>query len=279
MKKVLVALMALMMMVSLVACGGAGSDGSAAGSAGNGDSDSYIDQIKAKGELVVGTSADYPPYEFHTEIDGVDTIVGFDIAIAQAIADDLGVELKIVDMSFDNLLMSLANGEFDMVIAGLSASEERMKTNDFSDTYLESKNLILVRKEDENKYTTTDSLKGVKTGAQTGTMCYDRIVPFVGEESMVGLAKVPDLVMELKDGKLDVITLDYMAVLTYAAENDDLVAVDCGIPSDDEGYSIAFQKGNTEMVEYVNGVLAKLKEDNAIEQYIIEAQELAGTEE
>ena len=151
MKKVLVALMALMMMVSLVACGGAGSDGSATGSAGSGDSDSYIDQIKAKGELVVGTSADYPPYEFHTEIDGVDTIVGFDIAIAQAIADDLGVELKIVDMSFDNLLMSLANGEFDMVIAGLSASEERMKTNDFSDTYLESKNLILVRKEDENK--------------------------------------------------------------------------------------------------------------------------------
>ena len=276
MKKIIVLLMAVMMTMGLAACGGS-ADGSAAAS--GGESDSYIDQIKAKGELVVGTSADYPPYEFHTEIDGVDTIVGFDIAIAQAIADDLGVELKIVDMSFDNLLMSLANGEFDMVIAGLSADEERMKTNDFSDTYLESKNLILVRKEDESKYTTTDSLKGVKTGAQTGTMCYDRIVPFVGEDSMVGLAKVPDLVMELKNGKVDVITLDYMAVLTYAAENDDLVAVDCGLPSDDEGYSIAFQKGNTEMVEYVNGVLAELKESGAIEQYIIEAQELAGTEE
>lgn len=276
MKKIIVLLIAVMMTMGLAACGGS-ADGSAAAS--GGESDSYIDQIKAKGELVVGTSADYPPYEFHTEIDGVDTIVGFDIAIAQAIADDLGVELKIVDMSFDNLLMSLSNGEFDMVIAGLSADEERMKTNDFSDTYLESKNLILVRKEDESKYTTTDSLKGVKTGAQTGTMCYDRIVPFVGEDSMVGLAKVPDLVMELKNGKVDVITLDYMAVLTYAAENDDLVAVDCGLPSDDEGYSIAFQKGNTEMVEYVNGVLAELKESGAIEQYIIEAQELAGTEE
>ena len=276
MKKIIVLLMAVMMTMGLAACGGS-ADGSAAAS--GGESDSYIDQIKAKGELVVGTSADYPPYEFHTEIDGVDTIVGFDIAIAQSIADDLGVELKIVDMSFDNLLMSLSNGEFDMVIAGLSADEERMKTNDFSDTYLESKNLILVRKEDESKYTTTDSLKGVKTGAQTGTMCYDRIVPFVGEDSMVGLAKVPDLVMELKNGKVDVITLDYMAVLTYAAENDDLVAVDCGLPSDDEGYSIAFQKGNTEMVEYVNGVLAELKESGAIDQYIIEAQELAGTEE
>jgi polar amino acid transport system substrate-binding protein len=276
MKKIIVLLMAVMMTMGLAACGGSADESAAAS---GGESDSYIDQIKAKGELVVGTSADYPPYEFHTEIDGVDTIVGFDIAIAQAIADDLGVELKIVDMSFDNLLMSLSNGEFDMVIAGLSADEERMKTNDFSDTYLESKNLILVRKEDESKYTTTDSLKGVKTGAQTGTMCYDRIVPFVGEDSMVGLAKVPDLVMELKNGKVDVITLDYMAVLTYAAENDDLVAVDCGLPSDDEGYSIAFQKGNTEMVEYVNGVLAELKESGAIDQYIIEAQELAGTEE
>jgi polar amino acid transport system substrate-binding protein len=276
MKKIIVLLMAVMMTFGLGACGSGSAEESAAAS---GSSDSVIDQIKAKGELVVGTSADYPPYEFHTEIDGVDTIVGFDIAIAQAIADDLGVELKIVDMSFDNLLMSLSNGEFDMVIAGLSANEERLKTNDFSDTYLESKNLILVRKEDENKYTTTDSLQGVKTGAQTGSMCYDRIVPFVGEESMVGLAKVPDLVMELKNGKVDVITLDYMAVLTYAAENDDLVAVDCGLPSDDEGYSIAFQKGNTELVEYVNGVLADLKEEGAVEQYIIEAQELAGTEE
>ena len=109
MKKVVVLILALIMTMSLVACGGS-SEGSAAA-----ESDSYIDQIKAKGELVVGTSADYPPYEFHTEIDGVDTIVGFDISIAQAIADDLGVELKIVDMSFENLLMSLSNGEFDMV--------------------------------------------------------------------------------------------------------------------------------------------------------------------
>ncbi len=72
-------------------------------------------------------------------MDGKDTIVGFDMEIAQAIADKLGVPLKIVDMSFDNLLMSLANDEFDLVIAGLTADEERRKTTDFSDPYLESK--------------------------------------------------------------------------------------------------------------------------------------------
>ena len=254
MKKVVVLILALVMTMSLVACGGGSSDGSAAA-----ESDSYIDQIKAKGELVVGTSADYPPYEFHTEIDGVDTIVGFDISIAQAIADDLGVELKIVDMSFENLLMSLSNGEFDMVIAGIEENEERAKTCDFSDPYLESKNLILVRKEDESKYTTLDSLQGVKAG--------------------VGLAKVNDLVMELNAGKVDVLFLDYMAVLAYANGNDNLVAVDCGIPSDDLGYSIAVQKGNQEMVDYINGVLTELKDSGAIEQYILDATELAGPEE
>jgi polar amino acid transport system substrate-binding protein len=274
MKKVVVLILALVMTMSLVACGGGSSDGSAAA-----ESDSYIDQIKAKGELVVGTSADYPPYEFHTEIDGVDTIVGFDISIAQAIADDLGVELKIVDMSFENLLMSLSNGEFDMVIAGIEENEERAKTCDFSDPYLESKNLILVRKEDESKYTTLDSLQGVKAGAQNGTICYDRCVKYCGEENTVGLAKVNDLVMELNAGKVDVLFLDYMAVLAYANGNDNLVAVDCGIPSDDLGYSIAVQKGNQEMVDYINGVLTELKDSGAIEQYILDATELAGPEE
>ena len=121
MKKAIALLLALVTLLSLTACAGKEDTASSA-----------LDQIKQKGELVVGTSADYPPYEFHAEVDGKDTIVGFDMEIAQAIADKLGVSLKIVDMSFDNLLMSLANDEFDLVIAGLSADEERRKTTDFS---------------------------------------------------------------------------------------------------------------------------------------------------
>ena len=158
MKKVIALLLALVTLLSLTACAGKEDAASSA-----------LDQIKQKGELVVGTSADYPPYEFHTEVDGKDTIVGFDMEIAQAIADKLGVPLKIVDMSFDNLLMSLANDEFDLVIAGLTADEERRKTTDFSDPYLEAKNLILVRAEDADKYASLDDLKGVKGGAQTGS--------------------------------------------------------------------------------------------------------------
>ena len=199
--------------------------------------------------------------------------------IAQAIADKLGVSLKIVDMSFDNLLMSLANDEFDLVIAGLSADEERRKTTDFSDPYLEAKNLILVRAEDADKYASLDDLKGAKGGAQTGSKPYNNCVTYCGEETTVGLAKVQDLVMELEAGKLDVVFLDYMTVLSYADAKEDLAAVDLNIPDTSDGYSIAVKKGNTELAEFINGVLAELKEQNAIEQFIVEAKKLESAAE
>lgn len=268
MKKTIALILALAMVFSLAAC-----------SSGGGSSQSAIDKIKEKGKLTVGTSADYPPYEFHAEINGVDTIVGFDIAIAKAIADDLGVECEIVDMSFDNLLMSLANGEFDMVIAAITANEEREKAVDFSDPYLESKSLILVKTADAGKYKTLDDIVGAKGGAQTGSITYDRCVQYVGEASTVGLAKVQDLVMELQAGKLDLLFLDYMTVLTYAAVKDDLEAVDVGIPQDTEGYQIAVQEGNKELQEFINGAIAKLQAAGAIEGFIVEAQQLAGMDE
>ena len=261
MKKAIALLLALVTLLSLTACAGKEDAASSA-----------LDQIKQKGELVVGTSADYPPYEFHTEVDGKDTIVGFDMEIAQAIADKLGVSLKIVDMSFDNLLMSLANDEFDLVIAGLSADEERRKTTDFSDPYL-------VRAEDADKYASLDDLKGVKGGAQTGSKPYNNCVTYCGEETTVGLAKVQDLVMELEAGKLDVVFLDYMTVLSYADAKEDLAAVDLGIPETSDGYSIAVKKGNTELAEFINGVLAELKEQNTIEQFIVEAKKLESAAE
>ena len=138
-KKFAALLLALMMILSLAACGSKSDDSAQGSSDGDASPDdtakSKIEQIKEAGVLVMGTSADYPPNEFHTEVDGKDTIVGFDVAIAQHIADDLGVELKVVDMSFDNLCINLAKGDFDIVIAGMASTEERLKSVDFSDPY------------------------------------------------------------------------------------------------------------------------------------------------
>ena len=116
-------------------------------------------------------------------------------------------------------------------------------------------------------------------GAQTGSKPYNNCVTYCGEEATVGLAKVQDLVMELEAGKLDVVFLDYMTVLSYADAKEDLAAVDLGIPETSDGYSIAVKKGNTELAEFINGVLAELKEQNAIEQFIVEAKKLESAAE
>ena len=121
MKKIFALLLAVVMTLSLAACGE--KEEVAA---------SKLDQIKAAGKIVLGTSADYPPCEFHTEIDGKDTIVGYDISLAQYIADDLGVELEVVDMAFDGLCISLSKGDFDMVISGMSNTPERAMAVDFT---------------------------------------------------------------------------------------------------------------------------------------------------
>ena len=235
-KKFAALFLALMMILSLAACGSKSDDSAQDSSDGDASSDdtakSKIEQIKEAGVLVMGTSADYPPNEFHTEVDGKDIIVGFDVAIAQYIADDLGVELKVVDMSFDNLCINLAKGDFDIVIAGMASTEERLKSVDFSDPYFKQQQAILIRAEDDALYNKPEDLSGHKVGVQNGTIQVPIANELAGEENVVGLVKAQDLIMELKSGKLDVVYIDYTAALAFAAANDDLTVKDVGIESD-----------------------------------------------
>ena len=149
-KKAAAMAMSLIMVLGVASCGAEEEKPDANGEAEEAvdyENSERIKEIKDSGKLVVGTSADYAPFEFHTKIDGEDTIVGFDIAIAQKIADSLGVELEVVDMAFDSLLISLDNGDFDMVLASLGATEERKKAVDFSEPYHQSTHLVVVRAE------------------------------------------------------------------------------------------------------------------------------------
>ena len=145
MKKMMSLLMALAVAVSLAACGSAQTGNKEEVKTEN-TASNKLEQIKAKGVLVLGTCADYPPYETHAIVDGKDEIVGFDIEIAKEIAKALGVELKIEDMDFDALLVSLNSDKVDMVIAGMSANEERAKAVDFSMIYYNPQQKIVIRK-------------------------------------------------------------------------------------------------------------------------------------
>lgn len=284
MKKLLSLLLALVMLLSFAACANDddtppadGDDqqqeeqnGSEAGTM------NKLADIKAAGELVVGTSADYPPYEFHTEIDGKDTIVGFDIAIAQAFADELGVELKLVDMAFESLLISLQNGDFDLVMAGLTPDEERAKTVDFTDVFFHNKQIVIIRAEDADKYVTTEDMAGTTLGVQAGTIQETIAADLTDENKVVKLKKFPELIMELKTGKVDGVCTNTMVASAYVSAHPDLLCQDIGIVWDNTGFSGAIQKGdNGEFMAFLNETIAKLQEDGSIDRFVAEAQQLA----
>ena len=270
MKKALALLLAVMTVLSLAACGAKKDDAAVdnasdpAGDTAQEETSSTpnVDAIKKAGVLVVGTSADYPPYEFHTEIDGKDTIVGFDIAIAQYFADQMGVELKVVDMSFNSLLISLAKGDFDLVMAGMTPNEERKKAVDFTDVFYRNKQIVLIRTEDADKFQTMEDLVGHKGAVQTGTVQEQIAHDAIGEENTVGL--------------VDMVFTNSLVAAGYVAQNPDLMIQDVGIPYEDDGFAGAVQKGKEDLVEYFNGIIAEMAEQNLVEQYIAEAQELAG---
>lgn len=233
--------------------------------------------IIANGKLVLGTSADYAPFEFHTEINGTDTIVGFDISIAQYMAEQLGVELEIVDMSFDNLLISLNKGDFDIVLAAISSNEERAKAVDFSNEYYLSNNVILVQKQNADKYTTKESLQGVSMAAQKGTVCETRAKELAGESSVVSLVKVQDMVSELLSGKVKAVLLDKPVASGYVIMQDSLEMVDIGLVAE-EGMSVAMKKDSAGLTELVNCMLSQLTEEQ-LDSWMGEAQVTAGVEE
>ena len=164
-KKVCSSLLIVVLVLSLVACGNSNES-----KEGSGDGPS-LSKIKKQGEIVLGTSADYPPYEWLSkDKDGNTQVVGFDIALGQAIADKLGVKLKVQDMAFNGIIPSLKAGDVDIAIAGLAANEERKEAIDFTDTYHGGSQGVLIRKEDAEKYKSKDDFKGAKVAAQLGSL-------------------------------------------------------------------------------------------------------------
>ena len=285
MKKFLSLLLALVMLLSFAACAKddetppVDDDGQVQG---NDDQTtlSKIDAIKQAGHLVVGTSADYPPYEFHTEIDGVDTIVGFDMAIAQAFADKLGVELKVVDMAFESLLISLQEGKFDLVMAGLTPDEERSKSVDFTDVFFNNTQFVIIRAEDAEKYVTTEDMAGTKLGVQKGTVQETIAAGLTDENKVVKLAKFPELIMELKTGKIDGVCTNSMVASAYTSAHPDLICQDIGIVWENTGFAGAIQKGdNAEYLAFLNETIAELQADGSIDNFVAHAQALANAAE
>ena len=255
----------LLVSLILTACGGSEDTSSES---------SIIEAIQNSGKIVMGTSADYPPYEFHKQIDGKDTIVGFDIDIAKEIAKDLNVELEIKDMDFDGLLAALETENVDIIVAGMTPDEERSKSVDFSKVYYDPEQGLLVRNEDKDKYQSLDDLKGMKIGAQKGTIQED-VANDIEDAQVKALGKITDLVLELKNEKIDGLILAIPVAEAYDKANDDITLsphIDFG---KEGGVAVAIKKGNDELVDAINSTIDRVMEEGLLDKFIQDATALA----
>ena len=226
-----------------------------------------------KGKLVLGTSADYPPFEFHMlDENGKDVIVGIDVSVAQKIAEDMGLELEIVDISFDNLLTAMDKGQCDIVIAAMESNPERDLVADFSDPYYtDLPPMILVKAENAAQFTTLESFNGLVVGAQTGTTKADIVTNDLVGAELLGLAAVNDLVNSLVYDKCVAIVLDGAVAMQYAEANEDLVIAEVSL-GEAYPYCVAVKEGDPKgLLESINKTLAKITTDGTIDKYIADA--------
>lgn len=214
---------------------------------------------KEKKTIVFGTSADYAPFEFHVLKDGVDTIVGLDVSMAKKIADDMGAELVIKDISFDNLCIELSQGTVDFVIAAMELSPDRDELVDFSDPYYtDVPPKIVALKDAADSYTALSDFSGKTVGAQTATTKADIVANDMEGANALLLSSVNDLINSLVNAKCDAIVLDGAVADKYVAANDNLAIVDIALgDSDVEPYRVAIQNGDPDgILESINKSIA-----------------------
>ena len=274
MKKKLSLLLVVVMILSLVltACGGNGSGVQDENDNNDEVQQSSVERIKDSGQLILGTDADYPPFEFHALVDGKDTIVGFDIEIAKYIADELEVELVIQDMEFDKLLGGLSTGMLDIVIAAMNPDPGRAAN--FTDIYYEANLAVLVAK-DNTEITTVEDLDGKSIGVQIGTTQEDVARETINDADVKALGNNGDIIMNLKTNKIDAAIIEAPVAASYVSVNDDIMIVEgFELDSGSDGVAIAVKEGDDELTELLNEMLADMKEQGLIEKWFVEANEM-----
>ena len=274
MKKILAMAMAVVMALGLSACGGnnsaasssaAGSvSGSASGSASNGDA---AFTTVTPGKLTMSTNASFPPYEMVAD-DG--SFEGIDVEVAGAIAEKLGLELQVDDMGFDAALQAAQTGKSDMVMAGVTITEERQAVMDFSNSYANGVQVVIV-KEDSPIQTVDDLANANMIGCQMGTTGYIYCSDTVenggfGEDHVTPYDDGAAAVQALMNGQVDAVVIDNMPAQEYVAANPGLKILDGEFTNED--YAIGVAKGNTALLDAINGALEELTADGTIQSIV-----------
>ena len=234
-----------------------------------------LDAIRERGQLILGTESTYPPFEFIVIENGASVGVGFDVSLAQAIADKLGVELVTSEMAFDSLIPAVQAGTVD-IAASITPTEERKQAVDFSDNYYDTTNVFVVRKGEEGNFTAKESFDGKTIGAQMGTAQNTLVVEDMTNAQSLLLPKTTTLIQELNTGNIDAICLEKpVADIYVAAYPDDLAVCSYEVPVEEGGVAIPVAKGQEDLLNFINEVIAEMKANGEMERIYQEACTLA----
>lgn len=234
-KKILALIMVLAFAVAMTGCGGSGSGGT----------------------LVMATNATFPPYEY---VDGED-YAGIDVELAQAIADELGMELEIQDIDFNSIIPAIESGKADVGIAGMTKTPEREKNVNFSESYATGIQSIVVK--EDSSIADPDDLAGVKIGVQESTTGHIYCEGDYGADNVIAYTTGANAIEALKTGKVDAVVIDNQPAKEFVKANEGLKVLDTDYV--EEEYAIAIAKDNEELLEKVNGVIEQMKEDGSLQ--------------
>ena len=245
MKKVFALLLALCMVLALAACGSSDSEGTT-----DADGDT----------LVMATSADFPPYEYMENGD----FAGIDVEIAQAIADKLGMTLDIQNVNFDSVVAGVATGKYDMGMSGITVTDERKESVDFSDSYTTAVQAIVVKA--DSGLTSLDdiaAIDGFHIGVQLSTTGDIYVTDDYGADHVTEYKTGADAIQALVTDKVNAVVIDIEPAKSYVAANEGLTVLET--PYVEEQYAIALNKDNTELNEKINNALNELISDGTVQ--------------
>lgn len=269
MKKFLAAAMAVVTALSLGACASSaaksGGTESAKDTSTKDASSESAGEAKAEGSyagktLIMATNAEFPPYEYH---EGKD-IVGIDVEIAKAVAEQMGAKFEVSDMAFDAIISAVDSGKADFGAAGMTVTEDRKKNVDFSDTYATSVQSVIIPENSDIK--SIDDLKGKKIGVQQGTTGDIYATKDYGKDAIQPFPKGVDAVLALGAGKVDAVIIDGNTAKAFVADQKGLKLLDSAYA--EEEYAICVKKGNTELRDGINAALKELKASGKLDEIV-----------
>ncbi|HDD6928112.1 TPA: ABC transporter permease subunit [Staphylococcus aureus] len=235
------------------------------------EQDQTWEKIKERGELRVGLSADYAPMEFEHTVNGKTEYAGVDIDLAKKIAKDNNLKLKIVNMSFDSLLGALKTGKIDIIISGMTSTPERKKQVDFSDSYMMTKNIMLVKKDKVNEYKDIKDFNNKKVGAQKGTE-QEKIAQTEIENAFItSLSRLPDVILALKSGKVEGAVVEKPVAEAYLKQNPKLGISNVKFNEEEKDTVIAVPKDSPKLLSQINKTIKEVKDKGLIDKYMTNA--------